>query len=55
MTAYVEIRCEAAAWLRPAIFALAIMMRLGIPLDYEAIVRHVVELGVKAIVERKAA
>jgi hypothetical protein len=54
MTIEVELRCEVAAWARPAILALAFMARIGIPLDYEAIIERIVARSVKAIVERKA-
>jgi hypothetical protein len=54
MTIEVELRCEVAAWARPAILALAIMARIGIPLDYEALARRIGARVVKAIVERKA-
>lgn len=54
MTIEVELRCEVSAWVRPAVLALAFMARIGIPLDYEAIVERIVTRGVTAIVERKA-
>jgi len=54
MTIVAGLRCEIALWVRPAILALAIMSRIGIPIDYEAMIERIVARGVKAIVERKA-
>ncbi|TDX61937.1 hypothetical protein EDE12_11238 [Methylosinus sp. sav-2] len=54
MTTEVKLICEVSAWVRPAVLALAFMARIGIHLDYGAIVERIVSRGVKVIVERKA-
>lgn len=54
MTVTVKLRCEVAVWMRPAIYALALMARLGVPMNYEAMARRIVARGVTAAVERIA-
>lgn len=50
MTITVELRCEVTLWMRFAIFALALMKRVGLPIDCERFSRLIAARMVKSVI-----